>query len=116
MVFIFGKGLFMKAYIYRDNHTHSIEIDDDSGLDREEFEFFDDQTVRKIWHVEEEEWYFAIFDIVKVLTDSNDPKQYIKKMRTRDKELNLKWGTICTPLPMIAQDGKIRRIQTSLQF
>ena len=52
-------------------------------------------------------------NIVAVLTDSNDPKQYIKKMRTRDKELDSKWGTICTPLPMIAHDGKMRRIQAS---
>ena len=27
-------------------------------------------------------------------------------MRSRDPELNLKWGTICTPVEMIATDGK----------
>jgi hypothetical protein len=103
----------MKAYVYSGNETRIVEIDEDTGLDKEEFEFFGDQTVRKVWHIDEEEWYFAIYDIVAVLTDSNDPKQYIKKMRTRDKELDSKWGTICTPLPMIAQDGKMRRIQAS---
>ena len=97
----------MKAYVYSENQTHMIEIGEDTELDKEEFEFFDDQTVRKVWHIDEEEWYFAIYDIIAVLTDSNDPKQYIKKMRTRDKELNLKWGTICTPLPMIAQERYI---------
>ena len=35
-----------------------------------------------------------------VLTDSADPKQYIKKMRARDPELNVRWGTICTPTRM----------------
>ena len=103
----------MKAYVYSKNQTRVIDIEEDKDLAKEEFEFFDDQTVRKVWHIEEEEWYFAIFDIVAVLTDSNDPKQYIKKMRTRDKELDSKWGTICTPLPMIAHDGKMRRIQAS---
>ena len=103
----------MKAYVYSKNQTRAIDIEEDKDLAKEEFEFFDDQTVRKVWHIEEEEWYFAIFDIVAVLTDSNDPKQYIKKMRTRDKELDSKWGTICTPLPMIAHDGKMRRIQAS---
>ena len=103
----------MKAYVFSENQTRAVEIEEDTSLAKEEFEFFDDQTVRKVWHIDEEEWYFAIYDIVAVLTDSSDLKQYIKKMRTRDKELNSKWGTICTPLPMIAQDGKMRRIQAS---
>lgn len=103
----------MKAYVFSENQTRAVEIEEDTSLAKEEFEFFDDQTVRKVWHIDEEEWYFAIYDIVAALTDSSDPKQYIKKMRTRDKELNSKWGTICTPLPMIAHDGKMRRIQAS---
>ena len=32
-------------------------------------------------------------------------------MRKRDPELNFNWGTICTPLDMIATDGKMRKIQ-----
>jgi len=47
---------------------------------------------------------------IAVLTGSADVKQYIKKMRSRDPELNSKWGTICTPVEMIATDGKKRRI------
>ena len=45
-------------------------------------------------------------DIVAALTDSADPKQYIKKMRSRDPELNSRWGTICTLTAMTASDGK----------
>ena len=41
-----------------------------------------------------------------VLTESADPKQYIKKMRSRDPELDYRWGTICTPTRMMASDGK----------
>ena len=37
-----------------------------------------------------------------VLTDSVDVKQYIKKMRKRDPELDARWGTICTPTRMQA--------------
>lgn len=40
----------------------------------------------------------SIVDVVRFLTDSKDPKQYIKKMRQRDEELSSKWSTICTPL------------------
>ncbi len=34
-------------------------------------------------------------------------------MRSRDAELHSNWGTICTPLPMLAADGKIRKIQAT---
>lgn len=49
-------------------------------------------------------------DVIEILTDSDDPKQYIKKMRQRDPQLNANWGTICTPLEMVAQDGKKRKV------
>ncbi len=38
---------------------------------------------------------------------------YVRKMRGRDPELNSKWGTICTPLGMVAADGKTRRIMAA---
>jgi len=69
---------------------------------------FKGKTIRHIFH--NNEWWFAIVDIVQILTDSNDPRQYIKRMRQRDKELHTKWGTICTPLPLQAPDGKTRKI------
>lgn len=74
---------------------------------------FGDKLVRSVWDDEKEEWFFSIVDVVEILTDSADPKQYIKKMRLRDKELNLNWGTICTPLQMIGRDGKRREIQSA---
>ena len=74
---------------------------------------FEDKLVRSVWDEEKEEWYFSIVDVVEILTDSSDPKQYIKKMRSRDEELNSNWGTICTPLQMIGKDGKRREIQAA---
>ena len=74
---------------------------------------FGDKLVRSVWDDEKEEWFFSIVDVVEILTDSTDPKQYIKKMRMRDTELNLNWGTICTPLQMIGRDGKRREIQSA---
>jgi hypothetical protein len=64
------------------------------------------KQIRKIIH--ENEWWFSVSDVVEALTDSSDPKQYIKKMRQRDPELNSYWGTICTPLEIVALDGKMR--------
>jgi hypothetical protein len=56
------------------------------------------------------EWWFSVADVVEVLTDSSDVRQYIKKVRQRDPELNSNWGTICTPLQLFAADGKRRKI------
>jgi uncharacterized protein YukE len=74
---------------------------------------FEQKQVRTHWDKEQEKWYFSIADVVEVLSESKDVKQYIKKMRSRDAELNSNWGTICTPLKMIAADGKKRNIQAA---
>ena len=74
---------------------------------------FQDKKIRSKWNEEEGQWYFSVYDVVEALTDSNDPKQYIKKMRSRDEILNFNWGTICTPLEMIALDGKLRKVQAA---
>ena len=76
-------------------------------------QIFEDKRIRTAWNEETEEWYFSVSDVVEILTDSKDVKQYIKKMRSRDAELNSKWGTICTPVEMIALDGKKRKIQAA---
>jgi DNA-damage-inducible protein D len=68
---------------------------------------FQEKQIRRIWH--NEEWWFAVADVVETLTDSTDVKQYIKKMRSRDAQLDSNWGTICTPLLMLAPDGKMRK-------
>lgn len=74
---------------------------------------FEDYKVRTSWDNEEETWYFSVEDIVFILTESTDVKQYIKKMRKRDPELNFNWGTICTHVQMIAKDGKNRKVMAS---
>lgn len=74
---------------------------------------FQDKTIRSAWNEEENQWYFSVYDVIEALTDSNDPKQYIKRMRSRDEGLNSNWGTICTPVEMMALDGKNRKIQAA---
>lgn len=72
---------------------------------------FKGKEIRRTIH--NDEWWFSVSDVVEVISESTDVKQYIKKIRKRDPELNTYWGTICTPLPMTAKDGKIRRINCS---
>lgn len=74
---------------------------------------FESKKIRSTWNETEEKWYFSVQDVVEVLTDSADVKQYIKKMLSRDEQLKSNWGTICTPVEMIAADGKKRKIQAS---
>ncbi len=69
---------------------------------------FQEKAIRRTWH--NEEWWFSVADVVGVLTDSADVRQYIKKMRSRDPMLDSNWGTTCTPLHLLAPDGKLRAI------
>lgn len=68
---------------------------------------FRGKEIRKTIH--NNEWWFSVVDVVQALTDSTDSKQYIKKLRKRDQALSAYWGTICTPLAMVAPDGKMRK-------
>jgi hypothetical protein len=75
-------------------------------VDENRIQPFQNKHIRTAWDEDKQEWFLSVSDVVAVLTDSTDVKQYVKKMRSRDPELNSKWGTICTPVEMIAADGK----------
>lgn len=70
---------------------------------------FESKKIRSVWNDADQKWYFSIADVVEALTDSVNVKDYIKKMRKRDQELNANWGTNCPPVEMIAPDGKRRK-------
>ncbi len=69
---------------------------------------FEWKKVRKV--IYRDEWWFSVEDVIFVLTNSQDPKQYVKKMKARDEQLKNNWGTVCTLLEMMAKDGKKRKI------
>lgn len=74
---------------------------------------FDNKQIRSAWNEEEGKWYFSVQDVVQLLSDSVDVKDYIKKMKIRDSELNTNWGTICPLVEMTAADGKRRKVQAA---
>ena len=74
---------------------------------------FDHKQIRSFWNEVEERWYFSVQDVVQLLTDSADIKDYIKKMKKRDFELNANWGTICPLVEMTASDGRKRKVQAA---
>ena len=59
---------------------------------------FESKQLRSSWNELEQKWYFSVQDVVEVLTDSADVKQYIKKMLSRDEHLKSNQGTNCTPV------------------
>ena len=73
--------------------------------DIEKIQLFEDQKVRTIWIEGEEKWYFSIKDVVLVLADAKDPKDYISKMRRREPELAKGWGQIVHPLVVRTPGG-----------
>lgn len=72
---------------------------------------FQKKEIRKVIH--KNEWWFSVSDVIEALTGTVDARDYIKKMRKRDLELNTYWGTNCPPLEMIAKDGKKRKITSA---
>ena len=46
---------------------------------------FEGKEIRKVEH--NGEWYFSVIDVINILTDSKDPNQYWKKMKSRDPQI-----------------------------
>lgn len=70
---------------------------------------FENKQVRSNWDEKEQLWYFSIIDVVEVLTDSANPRDYWFKMKIRVKtEDGLELSTICRQLKLKAADGKMR--------
>jgi len=67
---------------------------------------FQETSIRRVWH--NEEWWFAVVDVVGVLTDSVQPDGYVKDLRRRDPELAKGWGQIATPLSVKTAGGTQR--------
>ncbi|MEN9440513.1 MAG: hypothetical protein RLZ33_589 [Bacteroidota bacterium] len=66
---------------------------------------FESKNIRSIWNETEEKWYFVVEDVIAILTDSKDPKQYIKRMRMRDSELSKGWVQFVPTLKVETKGG-----------
>ena len=76
---------------------------------------FQDKKIRSTWNDEEEQWYFVVEDVVAALTDSADPKQYVKRMKLRDPELAKGWVQIVPTLAILTPGGKQRMSCTNVK-
>ena len=74
-------------------------------------QLFEKKKVRTIWDDEQEKWYFAIVDVVAVLTSSDDynkSRKYWNKLKQRLKEEGNETVTNCHQFKLQAADGKMR--------
>lgn len=98
----------MFFYYYDEEKDTTVPMElDDSKLNTGDFEFFND-GIRKVWNSQEEEWYFSIIDVVAVLTESTNPKNYWNMLKSRLKQEGNETYTNCVRLKMKASDGKMR--------
>ena len=73
-----------------------------------EIKLYENRKIRSTWDDEKEEWYFSVVDVVGVLTDSEEPAAYWRKLKQRLKEEGSQTVTNCHGLKMKAKDGKMR--------
>lgn len=72
-----------------------------------EIKLFEGKQVRSVWNDEKEEWYFSVVDVVAVLTDSKNPRDYwyrVKKRMSEEEKSEL--STFCRQLKLTSSDGK----------
>jgi hypothetical protein len=67
---------------------------------------FEGRGVRRHWDSEKEKWFFAVVDVVQVLTGSRNPRSYWKVLKHRLGKEGSEVVTNCNHLKMTASDGK----------
>ena len=65
---------------------------------------FEGKNIRKTWY--NNEWWFSVVDIVGILSESQDPRNYWKVLKNRLNEEGSEMVTICNQLKLLASDGK----------
>ena len=77
-------------------------------MNQDNIQIYDNQPIRTAWDEENEEWYFAIVDVIRVLTESPNPQTYWRVMKKRLKDEGNETVTNCNALKLKAVDGKKR--------
>ena len=77
-------------------------------MDQNKIQLYEDQPIRTAWDEENEEWYYSIVDVVRVLTESADAAAYWRKLKQRLTAEGNETVTNCHGLKMLSKDGKRR--------
>ena len=69
---------------------------------------FDEYKIRTKWDLEIGDYYYSVIDVIAVLTESKNPRNYWKVLKKRLKDEGNELVTNCNRLKMPAKDGKMR--------
>lgn len=69
---------------------------------------FENKKVRTAWNEETEDWYFSVIDVIEILTESENPRDYWKVLKHRLAKEGSEVVTNCNQLKLPATDGKMR--------
>lgn len=69
---------------------------------------FNDKKIRTKWDEEIDDYYFSVIDVIEVLTESSNPRDYWYRLKKRERENGVDLSTNCRQLKMPAKDGKMR--------
>ena len=67
--------------------------------DIEKIQLFENKKIRTVWVENEEEWFFAVEDVIEALIESKD------RMKLRDPELAKGWVQIVPLLSIMTEGG-----------
>ena len=67
---------------------------------------FEAKQIRSSWNDDEEKWYFSVVDVVAVLTESPNPRNYWKVLKHRMSKEGNQSVTNCNQLKLQSSDGK----------
>ena len=69
---------------------------------------FQDKEIIAVWDEGKEDWFFSVIDVVGVLSESENPRNYWKVLKKRLKDEGNELVTNCNRLKLPAKDGKMR--------
>ncbi|MBT4538844.1 phage antirepressor protein [Candidatus Woesearchaeota archaeon] len=76
-------------------------------MEKDTLVVFQSKDIRRTWF--NEEWYYSVVDVVAILTDSVNPRDYWYKTKKRlGNEEKAELSTICLQLKLEASDEKLR--------
>jgi uncharacterized membrane protein YeaQ/YmgE (transglycosylase-associated protein family) len=79
----------------------------------EKIAIFEGKKIRKVWDKNAEKWYFSVVDVVGVLSNSPDPRNYWKVLKNRLKKEGNQSVTKCNQLKLQSSDGKFYTTDTA---
>ena len=67
---------------------------------------FENVPVRRAWDAKKEKWFFAVVDVVAILTESSIPRRYWSDLKIKLKEEGSQLSEKIVQLKMLSKDGK----------